>query len=121
VTHDDDGVQEKGYEGAFLFEKNGGTFGGEFYVDTRSPGFDVNDLGFMDRNNRTQVGGWVRAHIRNPWWFARESEFNFNVWRHWNHDGVPSKRASTSICGTTCTTTGGSGWGCTARFSRGTI
>jgi hypothetical protein len=87
VTHDE-GVREKGYEGVFLLGKSGGTFGAEVYADTRSPSFDVNDLGFMDRNDRTQVGRWVNAQIRTPWWFARESSFNFNIWRHWNHDGV---------------------------------
>ena len=88
ATDDADGVRRRGYEGSFLFSKTGGTFGGEVYVDTRSPGFDVNDLGYMDRNDRTQVGAWVNARIRNPYWLGRSSMFNFNVWQHWTHDGV---------------------------------
>lgn len=56
------------------------------YLDTRSREFDVNDLGFMDRNDRIQLGGWINAQIRNPYWFARDSGFNFNLWQHWNQD-----------------------------------
>ena len=36
-----------GWEGLFYFSKFSGSFGGQGYVDARSPGFDANDLGFM--------------------------------------------------------------------------
>jgi hypothetical protein len=88
-THDDKGLRKRGYEGALFLAKRGGVFGGELYADTRSPGFDVNDLGFMDRAGRTQLGAWGYARIRKPYFFAWESEFNWDVWQHWNDEGYP--------------------------------
>ena len=85
-TTNDDGDRIKGHEAALLIEKNGGVVGGEVYLDTRSRDFDVNDLGFMNRNDRIQLGGWTRVRFRNPNKLTRNSSFNMNAWRHWNHD-----------------------------------
>ncbi len=80
--------QADGYEAIAYFSKFSGGFGGQLYLDARSPEFDANDLGFMNRTNRVQSGGHVYTHIRQPWVLARESFFNFNAWSHWNYDGV---------------------------------
>ena len=77
-----------GYEGTFYFSKFSGWLGGQFYADARSPGFEVNDLGFMNRNDRIQVGSHIYAEIHNPWALARRSGFNLNAWSHWNYDGL---------------------------------
>jgi hypothetical protein len=87
-THDDDGIERRGHEAALLLSKNGGHFGGQVYADRRSRDFDTNDLGFMNRNDRIQLGAWAWASIRNPYWFARNSRFNINFWEHWNLDDV---------------------------------
>jgi hypothetical protein len=76
-----------GWEGLFYFSKFSGSFGGQGYVDARSPGFDANDLGFMSRNDRTQAGAHVFYELLDPYWFARRSGFNFNIWQHHNFDG----------------------------------
>jgi len=75
-----------GYSALAYFYKWSGWFGGQLYVDARSPEFEVNDLGYMNRNNWIQSGGHTYARIRNPWALARESMFNLNAWSHWNYD-----------------------------------
>jgi hypothetical protein len=76
---DDD--RDTGWEGAFYFSKFSGSFGGQAYLDARSRGFDTNDLGFMNRNDRTQAGTHIFYKFLEPYWFARRSGFNINLWR----------------------------------------
>ncbi|MAF12099.1 hypothetical protein CMK11_16770, partial [Candidatus Poribacteria bacterium] len=82
------GDRDSGYEAAAYFSKFSGSFGGQVYADARSPEFNANDLGFMSRAGRTQVGGHVYAQIQNPWALARRSGFNLNAWRQANYDGL---------------------------------
>lgn len=88
----DDGVREGGYEYALYFSKFSGKFGGQAYFDARSPNFNVNDLGFMNRSDRIQAGWHVFYQIREPWVLAEESGFNVNGWQHWNYDGEIIRR-----------------------------
>ncbi len=76
-----------GWEGALYFQKSGGAFGGQAYMDANSPGFEANDLGYMRRNDRIQAGVHVYHDRLDPWWLARRSGFNLNAWTHWNFDG----------------------------------
>ena len=82
---DDD--RDSGWESALYFSKFSGRFGGQAYLDARSRGFDANDLGFMDRNDRRQAGAHLFYQIQEPYWFARKSGFNLNAWQHDNFDG----------------------------------
>ena len=84
---DGDDGRSKGYEGVLYFSKFSGNFGGQAYADARSPGFEVNELGFMNRNDRIQTGAHIYAQIQKPWALARQSGFNLNTWSHWNYDG----------------------------------
>jgi hypothetical protein len=79
---------KKGYEGVAYFYKFSGHFGGQAYLNARSPGFEVNDLGYMDRADWVQTGGHIYAQIQKPWKLARRSGFNLNTWTHWNYDQV---------------------------------
>ena len=82
---DDD--RDSGWEGLAYFTKDSGSIGGQLYADFTSKGFNTNDLGFMQRDNRAQVGSHLWYRIREPYWFARESGYNLNVWRTANLDG----------------------------------
>ena len=80
----DDG-RDSGYEAVAYFSKFSGNFGGQLYADARSPGFQVNDLGFMDRADRVQTGAHLYAEIHEPYLLARRSGFNLNAWHQWNY------------------------------------
>lgn len=88
----DDGERKSGYEYAAYFSKFSGKFGGQAYFDARSPDFNVNDVGFMNRSDRIQAGWHVFYQIREPWALAEESGFNLNGWQHWNYDGEIIRR-----------------------------
>ncbi len=79
--------RDSGWEGALYFQKSGGAFGGQAYMDAQSPGFEANDLGYMRRNDRVQAGVHVYHQKLDPWWLARRSGFNLNFWNHWNFAG----------------------------------
>ena len=79
---------KQGYEGTAYFYKFSGQFGGQAYFDARSSGFEVNELGYMDRADWIQTGGHIYAQIQKPWALARKSGFNLNTWTHWNYDQV---------------------------------
>ncbi len=90
-AQDNDGRQG-GYEALTYFSKFSGNIGGQVYADVRSRGFSVNELGFMNRNDRIQTGAHVYYEIQQPWKLARRSGFNLNVWSQWNHDGDKLER-----------------------------
>ena len=79
--------RDTGWEGVLYFSKFSGNFGGQAYLDARSRGFNANDMGFMDRNDRRQAGAHLFYNIQEPYWFARRSGFNINVWQHNNFAG----------------------------------
>ena len=79
--------RDTGWEGTLHLSKPYGSFGGQAYVDARSPRFDANDLGYMSRNDRLQAGARLFYNILDPNRFARRSVFRLDVWHHWNFDG----------------------------------
>jgi hypothetical protein len=55
-----------------------------FSASYRSPGFDVNDVGFMQRADGISESGWFQLRWQNPRGPFRESYLNFNQWSHRN-------------------------------------
>jgi hypothetical protein len=54
----------------------------------RSPGFEVNDLGFMRRADEQQQATWFALQFRKPNKVFRSFQMNFNEWLFWNTDGL---------------------------------
>ena len=53
----------------------------------KSPGFDVNDLGFLQRADVISAGAWFQMRWEKPGRFVRSRYINFNHWRAYNFDG----------------------------------
>ena len=53
----------------------------------RSPGFDVNDIGFMQRADGISQNAWFQIRRPKPGRILREAIVNFNQWSHRNFDG----------------------------------
>ena len=53
----------------------------------RSPGFDVNDVGFMQRADGISQNAWFQVRRPTPGRFVRDLNVNFNQWSHRNFDG----------------------------------
>jgi hypothetical protein len=56
-------------------------------VQTRTPGFEVNDLGFMNNADYATHWVWLGHHRTNPIGPFRNMYLNLNAWHSWNYDG----------------------------------
>jgi hypothetical protein len=56
-------------------------------VSFKSPGLDINDVGFMRRADQRSMSNWfqVRSDTPNRWFRSRN--INVNQWANWNADG----------------------------------
>jgi hypothetical protein len=53
----------------------------------KSPGFDVNDVGFLRRADQRTMSNWLQLRSDRPNRIVRSRMINFNQWRAWNFDG----------------------------------
>jgi hypothetical protein len=77
-----------GHSGSLSFNKIAGErtrfeFNGGF----RSPGFDVNDLGFQSRADEIWHNGWFQIRNERTRKHLRSTYLNFNYWTAWNFGG----------------------------------
>jgi hypothetical protein len=59
----------------------------------RSPGFEVNDLGFLRQADQQEWTSWANLAFNNPNRVFQQLRWNFNNWEHWTADGLPTERA----------------------------
>lgn len=57
------------------------------YANYKSPGFDINDLGFHQRADEISQGAWFQYRENTPGKYVRDFSINFNQWNGWNFDG----------------------------------
>jgi hypothetical protein len=55
----------------------------------RSPGFEVNDLGFLRRADQQSWSTWVGFFDRKTRAFYNRFQWNNNWWQYWSADGLP--------------------------------
>jgi hypothetical protein len=53
----------------------------------KSPGLDINDVGFMRRADQRSVNNWLQFRSDTPTARFRSRNLNFNQWANWNSDG----------------------------------
>jgi hypothetical protein len=56
-------------------------------VGYKSPGFDINDLGFQRRADERTINNWFQVRDFVPGAYVRNRNVNFNQWAAWNFDG----------------------------------
>lgn len=56
-------------------------------VGFKTPGFDINDLGFIQRADEISMSNWFQVRDDTPGEYVRTISLNFNQWAGWNHDG----------------------------------
>ena len=77
-----------GHAGSFNIGKIGGErtrFSANYGF--KSPGFDINDLGFQRRADERYVSHWFQIRNNVPGRFTRAFFLNFNQYAGWNFDG----------------------------------
>jgi hypothetical protein len=56
-------------------------------VSMKSPGFDINDVGFLRRADTRNEGNWIQFRSDKPNKWVRSRNINFNQYAGWNSDG----------------------------------
>lgn len=85
VTYDPTRTSLTGIAGQMAFAKIAGTWRYSTGVDTRSPGFEVNDAGFQRDADRTITWIWVNRRWLEPGRVFRRFDLNFNAWSGWTY------------------------------------
>lgn len=75
-----------------------GKIGGEHLMfetaySRRSPGFEVNDLGYLRRADQQSWSTWAGLFDRKTRRYYNRFQFNNNWWQFWTADGLPLERA----------------------------
>lgn len=83
-----------GMGGTFRFGKTGGKpgkLGQVFKFETgltfRSPGLELNDIGFMLTANEINYFTWAGFHFQKPFAVFRNARINYNHWSRWDYSG----------------------------------
>jgi hypothetical protein len=56
-------------------------------VGFKSPGLEINDIGFMQRADTRSLNNWLQWKRDTPWRFLRSVRWNLNQWAGWNFGG----------------------------------
>ena len=60
----------------------------------RSPGFEINDLGYLQRADQQSWSTWVGFMDRKLRPLYQQAQWNFNWWQYWTTAGLPQERAA---------------------------
>lgn len=60
----------------------------------RSPGFEVNDIGYLRQADQQSWNNWMALISNTPNRITRSIRWNFNWWQWWTAAGLPTERAA---------------------------
>jgi hypothetical protein len=88
VTFDPTRTRLDGHAGGVSFEKIAGRKTRMMSnISYKTPGFDTNDLGYLQRADDIFLVNWVQLIRETPTTRVRTFRINFNEWTSWNFDG----------------------------------
>jgi hypothetical protein len=85
LSGDDESLQFGKVGGAHLLFQTG--------YERRSPGFEINDLGYLQRADQQAWSTWVGFFDRKRRALTQRFQWNFNWWQFWTSAGLPEERA----------------------------
>jgi hypothetical protein len=87
LTYDPTRTSLGGHAGSASFNKiSGQTTRLQSVVAFKSPGFEINDLGFLQRADEITQSNWFQVRSDRPGRYFRSRSVNFNQWAGWNFD-----------------------------------
>jgi hypothetical protein len=93
LTMDSTRTSLGGWSGSASLSKNGG---GQTRFNTNyriiSPGFEINDIGFLRRADLQNWSNWFGIQKLKPTKYYRRLNMNFNQWNSWSADGLSLSR-----------------------------
>src|SRR2546427_1723749 len=66
---------------------------GQTSYQRRSAGFEVNDMGYLQRADQQSWSTWVGYFDRHTRRLYQRFQWNFNWWQYWTTPGLPEERA----------------------------
>ena len=85
LSGDDESLQFGKVGGAHVLFQTG--------YERRSPGFEINDLGYLQRADQQTWSTWVGYFDRHQRRLYQRFQWNFNWWQYWTTAGLPEERA----------------------------
>jgi len=93
LSGDDESLQFGKVGGAHVLFQTG--------YERRSPGFEINDLGYLQRADQQTWSTWVGFFDRKRRALTQRFQWNFNWWQYWTSAGLPEERAFNTNAHTT--------------------
>ncbi|MGZ8508769.1 MAG: DUF5916 domain-containing protein [Chitinophagaceae bacterium] len=94
VSVDSNRTSLTGMGGTIRFGKTGGRSGNlgqvfkfETGLTLRSPGLELNDIGFMLTSDEINHFTWAGLHFQKPFSIFRTARLNYNHWSRWDYSG----------------------------------
>lgn len=84
-----------GHAGSVMLARTGNNTSFMYQVGGawRSPGFEINDLGYMRVADEINQFGWAGYTRRNPFWIFNRWQLNANEWVDWDFGGTLLQKA----------------------------
>jgi uncharacterized protein DUF5916/cellulose/xylan binding protein with CBM9 domain len=83
-----------GTNGELRFAKVGGKrLHFETAYQRRTPGFEINDIGFLRQADQQAWTSWANLVFNQPNRIFQSLRWNFNNWEYWTSDALPTERA----------------------------
>ena len=94
VAFDSTRTSLSGHAEALQFGKVGGNhFLFQTNIERRSAGFEINDLGYLQRADQQAWSTWAGYFDRRATKLYNRFQWNFNWWQYWTTAGLPEERA----------------------------
>ena len=94
VTFDPDRTSLSGSNQEIRFAKVGGKrLHFETAYQRRTPGFEINDIGFLRQADQQAWTNWANLAWNEPNPIFQQLRWNFNNWEYWTSAGLPTERA----------------------------
>jgi len=94
IAYDSTRTSLTGSAQEILLTRRSGFIQGQTSYLRRSPGFEINDLGFLFSANQQSWNNWVSLNWSQKTRLFSRAFWNFNWWQYWTtSDGLPTERA----------------------------
>ena len=92
VQYDPTRTSLNGHAQELLFTKQNGFINFQTSYQRRSPGFEINDLGFLLQADQQGWNNWASMNWRKPTKLFQRAFWNFNWWQYWTMERLPTDR-----------------------------
>jgi len=94
IAFDPNRTSLSGSSQEILFGKQNGFFVFQTSYQRRSPGFELNDLGFLLQSDQQSWNNWAAFNWTKPTKLFQRANWNFNWWQFWTTNGLATERAA---------------------------